>query len=128
MFLQVFSDTMNEDGYLGTYCGSSPPPTIVTKSNVMYIQLYSDNGINGAGFSAQYEAQCWLVLSTDSGTFMSLDRDQDGFYDNDLNCTWHITADEKHIIYLQFEYVDTHSLTIDNECWTSYRVDILMVY
>ena len=119
---------MTEDGYLGTYCGSSPPPTIVTRSNIMYIQLYSDNSINGVGFSAQYEAQCWLVLSSDSGTFMSIDLDQDGFYDSNLNCTWQITADERHIIYLRFEQVDTHSLTIDDECSTAYTVDMLMVY
>ena len=119
---------MNEDGYLGTYCGSSPPPTLFAKSNIMYIQLYSDNSINGAVFSARYESQCGMALSAISGTFMSIDRDQDGFYDTNLNCTWHITADERHIIHLRFEHVDIHSYTFGNECLTTHIADNLMVY
>ena len=119
---------MNEDGYLGTYCGSSPPPTLFAKSNIMYIQLYSDNSINGAVFSARYESQCGMALSAVSGTFMSIDRDQDGFYDTNLNCTWHITADERHIIHLRFEHVDIHSYTFGNECLTTHIADNLMVY
>ena len=119
---------MDEAGFLGTYCGSSSPPTIVGRSNIMYIQFYSDNSINGAGFSAQYEAQCWMVLSDVSGTFMSIDRDQDGFYDNNLNCTWHITPGASKIISLQFETVDIHAHTFDNKCLKTDSTDSLKVF
>ena len=36
------------------YCGTTPPPIIAPQSNVLRVQFYSDDTINGIGFNATY--------------------------------------------------------------------------
>ena len=104
--LQVYSDSFSDEGLIGTYCGYSPPSTISTQSNIMYIQIYSNAGIADVRFSASCMALCGIFLSASSGSFSSIDSYNDGFYDSFQNCTWFITADNRQVVRLEIEEID----------------------
>ena len=123
----MYSDSFSNEGHIGTYCGSSPPPTISTQSNIMYIQIYSNTGIADVGFSASCMALCGIFLSASSGSFSSIDSDNDGLYDNFQNCTWFITAGDRQVIRLEIEEIDIEILHGDR-CSTSEVSDNFMVW
>ena len=43
----------------------------------------------------------------------SVDQDQNGFYDNNLNCVWIIIAEEGRVVDFDFLYID---LEADGKC------------
>ena len=122
----MYSGSLSKEGLIGTYCGSSPPPTISTQSNIMYIQIYSNAGIADVGFSASCIALCGIFLSASSGSFSSIDSDNDGSYDSFQNCTWFITADDRQVIRLEIEEIDIEIFN-DDRCLTSEVSDNFMV-
>ena len=113
LFLQVYSDTISNEGLIGIYCGSSLPPTISTRSNIMYIQIYSKVGLADVRFSANCMALCGSFLSASSGSFSSIDSDNDGYFDSFQNCTWFITAGDNQVIRLEIEEMDIEAFNDD---------------
>ena len=99
-FLQVYSNTLSEEGHVGTYCGSAPPSTISTNSSIMYILFNNVGSIANTGFIAHYWALCEVYLFGSSGYFSSLDTDYTG---RGQNCTWVISANDSQIIRLEIE-------------------------
>lgn len=51
--VQVF-DNSSTGGLMGTYCGSSVPPTTVSSSNIVTITFKTDGSRNAGGFSLSY--------------------------------------------------------------------------
>ena len=92
---------------LGTYCGSVAPFTTVSTSNVLFIQFYSHTASHPASFNAEYRLHCGsLRLTTHAGQFSSVDRNQDGMYDTDINCTWIIEVEPFEFITLNLTEID----------------------
>ena len=100
LFLQVYSNTLSEEGHVSTYCGSSPPSTLSTNSNIMYILYNNVGSIANTVFKAHYWALCEVYLLGSSGYFSSLDTDNTG---RGQNCTWVIAANSSQIIRIEIE-------------------------
>lgn len=50
----VFSQMDDNFKRMGTFCGSTKPPLIVSDKNILRIEFHSDKSIEHAGFSAIY--------------------------------------------------------------------------
>ena len=111
--LQVYNDALDSTGLLGSYCGSSPPSSIFTGSNVAYLRFISDDTVTGAGFKARYQTQCELILTDTSGSFTSIDSDQDGYSDSYQNCTWIISGGDYKVVRLEITELDIHLVNTD---------------
>ena len=70
------------------------------------MQLTTNSGLTGASFNASYRFICGDLSLTQSGHFSSIDRNQDGMYDTDINCTWMIKAEPYEMINLTLTYLD----------------------
>lgn len=92
---------------IGNYCGTTNVITLTSTSSVMYVRFFSDNSISGAGFKASVSVQCGFTLRiTDFLEFSSVDYDEDGMYDNNLNCTWTIVTTNYTLLQLDIEFID----------------------
>ena len=70
------------------------------------MQLTTNSGLTGASFNASYSFIYGDLSLTQSGHFSSIDRNQDGMYDTDINCTWIIKAEPYEMIKLTLTYLD----------------------
>ena len=61
--------------------------------------------------------KCGGNLTGSSGWFSPPDWDEDGLYDNDVQCYWTITTDVTRMIHLQFVTMD---LEFDTTCGYDY--------
>ena len=52
--IQLYERGDYEDAVIGIYCGTTPPPTITTTSNVLVVKFITDLGIVHEGFNASY--------------------------------------------------------------------------
>ena len=64
------------------------------------------NSFNYVLFPIAPKKHCGGILNSTSGWMQSLDRDNDGFYDTNLECIWTIEAKEYDVIVLHFMYMD----------------------
>uniref|UniRef100_A0A914BUV6 Cubilin n=1 Tax=Acrobeloides nanus TaxID=290746 RepID=A0A914BUV6_9BILA len=53
---ESFTDENNHGKLIGTFCGMAKPPPLLSTENSMTIVFISDRSVNGAGFSATYQA------------------------------------------------------------------------
>ena len=106
----MYNDALNNTSLIGTYCGSSPPSTIFTGSNIAYLRFSSDGNVTGAGFQARYQTQCQLVLTDPSGSFTSIDSDQDGYSDSYQNCIWIISGGDNKVVRLEITEMDINAV------------------
>ena len=105
----MYNDTLDSTALIGTYCGSSPPSTIFTGSNIAYLRFTSDGNVTGKGFNARYRAQCEVVLTDTSGSFTSIDSDQDGYSDSYQNCTWIISGGDNKFVRLEITEIEVNT-------------------
>ena len=70
---------------------------------------------------------CGNIFTSPSGAIMSPDYDEDGFYDDMVECSWIIKANDKQVINLEFAYLRLEDRAYDanNELICSY--DYVMV-
>ena len=52
--IQLYERGDYDDAVIGIYCGTTPPPTITTTSNVLVVKFITDLGIVHEGFNASY--------------------------------------------------------------------------
>ena len=106
----MYNDALDNTGLIGTYCGSSPPSTIFTGSNIAYLRFSSDGNVTGAGFKARYQTNCEVVLTDTSGSFTSIDSDQDGYSDSYQNCIWIISGGDNKVVWLEITEMDINAV------------------
>ncbi|KAH3692443.1 hypothetical protein DPMN_194284 [Dreissena polymorpha] len=94
-YLKIYDGMTIDDPLIGTYCGLSYPSEIVSTSNVLLVQFYSDGSMEGPGFNATYTQQDALC----GGAFTSSSVPQvitsPGFpsaFRRDVRCRWTIDA------------------------------------
>jgi len=101
----VYNGNMiDSSSLIGKFCGTTLPSSVTSSSNQMLINFFSDYSGTGEGFSAEYTTiySCGGMLNGTTGSFRSLDADNDGRYENDLECLWRIIVPENNRILLQF--------------------------
>ena len=54
VIIQLYERGDYEDAVIGIYCGTTPPPTITTTSNVLVVKFITDLGIVHEGFNGSY--------------------------------------------------------------------------
>ena len=52
--IQLYERGDYDDAVIGIYCGTTPPTTITTTSNVLVVKFITDLGIVHEGFNASY--------------------------------------------------------------------------
>ena len=60
----------------------------------------------GVNYISDEDRQCGGILTANSGVIMSVDRDGDGMYDNNLECVWVIVAPNTTLIELVFSSME----------------------
>ena len=70
---------------------------------------------------------CGNIFTSPSGAILSSDHDEDGLYDDMVECSWIIKASDKQVINLEFAYLRLEDRAYDanNELICSY--DYVMV-
>ena len=66
---------------------------------------------------------CGGVITDMAGWFRPLDKDNDGYYENNLNCDWLIIAEEGHLIQL-----DIGDMQIEEEANCEYDFLKVSIY
>ena len=127
LYLQVYNFALDESGLVGTYCGSNPPSTIFTGSNVAYLRFSSNDNVTGTGFKARYQTQCELILKDTSGSFSSMDSDQDGYSDSYQSCIWIISGGDNKVVWLEISELDINAVNSGGLCSRSDLDDVFQV-
>ena len=106
MVFQIYDEYYIMKTRLGTYCESVAPVTTVSTSHILFVQFYSHTASSAASFIAKYSLHCGSLRLTHTGQFSSVDRDRDGMYDTDINCTWIIDVQPYEFISLNLTELD----------------------
>ena len=112
---------INSSRLMGKYCGNqtTSPPVLKSLGNVMTLQFKTDRSVAAGGFRAvsrfTYGASrgCGgLVNITESSqTITSLDDNNDGNYEPDLNCHWTVVGPPDKVIKMRFTSFDLGKIT-----------------
>ncbi|XP_036315022.1 cubilin [Pipistrellus kuhlii] len=89
---------------LGKYCGSNPPPRIISHSNKLWLQFKSDFIESKSGFSAYWDGSltgCGGNLTTPTGTFTSPNYPMPYYHSSE--CYWWLKASQGSPFELEFE-------------------------
>ena len=118
----MYDGKLADYALLGTYNGSSSLPARMTStSREMYVRFLSNKNVPCAGFNATYTEQCRVVYKSESlqtlHTFSSVDSDNDGLYDPNLNCTWVLIGKNLEIIHL---FITDMEIEQDENCALDY--------
>ncbi|EPY78032.1 tolloid-like protein 2 precursor [Camelus ferus] len=100
---------INNGGYesspsLGKYCGSNPPPSIISQSNKLWLKFKSDFFGSGTGFSASWDGSltgCGGNLTTPTGVFTSPNYPMPYYHSSE--CYWWLKASHGSPFELEFE-------------------------
>lgn len=91
-YVRIYNGPDDSAPLLGQYSGNTLPPVITASGGAMCIKFTSDNGTNGSGWEAHYEArglgaQCGHSMQTSaSGVFDN--GSSGGYYANNQLCSW----------------------------------------
>ncbi|KAI1887407.1 hypothetical protein AGOR_G00189980 [Albula goreensis] len=112
-------------GSLGTHCGSSLPADLVSASDTLTIQFYSNNRVVDTGFLAEWTAveptdipslvQCGGHFSGEQGEFMSPGWPSSN-YPALKACSWTITVDPTKKIHINFTDFHLQELNLLGSC------------
>lgn len=107
---------------IGIFCGNETPPIIKSSENSLTVRFRALNGITDKGFKAAYrttygvQQHCGGNLENHFGEISSVDIDDDGFYESNLDCVWHIIMSWNNVSRITFQLMDieeSHSNTSD---------------
>ena len=103
----MYDSNIDDSGLLGFFCGSSPPAILMSTASIMYVRFATADSLGAADFNATYTKQCGAVYKWSRAyQFKSVDRDDDGMYDDNLNCTWTIVGRDYDVILLNISSMD----------------------
>lgn len=106
---------------IGSFCGHTNPPDILTTSGDLYMRFVTDS----VGFSTGFRVELQIVRSpcgltayhlNNSLTSVTITSPMNGnHYQPNMNCIWQISADNDKLIEIKFEQFDVQS-SPDNKC------------
>ncbi|XP_054878715.1 cubilin isoform X1 [Poeciliopsis prolifica] len=100
---------------LARVCGSSPPPSITSTQNTIYIRFRSDSSQNHRGFSIRFSEACGATIITDdNGGSISSPR-YPAKYPPNQNCSWIIKAQEP-FNHVTLSFTDFELEKINSNC------------
>uniref|UniRef100_H2YKV4 CUB domain-containing protein n=1 Tax=Ciona savignyi TaxID=51511 RepID=H2YKV4_CIOSA len=109
-YVKVYDGINTHARLIGTYCGTRTLPYILSSSNKLTIEYVTDDLFTGDGFTSSYRATtgplegCGGIVSAQSGVIQSVDLDNSGNYDANLNCLWIINGGLNTVVRLSFNY------------------------
>ncbi|XP_078393739.1 procollagen C-endopeptidase enhancer 2-like, partial [Cetorhinus maximus] len=127
--VSVYNGNAASSERLGRFCGTFRPGAIMSTSNMMLIEMTSDNDSAGKGFLAVYTAGlppekenqfCGGKLVKPQGSFKTPNWPEKE-YPTGISCSWHIVGHPNEVIELKFEKFGVES---DNYC----RYDYVAVF
>ncbi|XP_006894385.1 PREDICTED: cubilin-like [Elephantulus edwardii] len=117
-FLQIYDGESSAGFQLGRFCGSSPPPELVSSDNALYFHLYSEHLRNERGFTVRWETrppECGGVLTSPYGSITS--PGYPGNYPSGRDCVWKVLTSPDLLITFTF---GTLSLENHDDCSKDY--------
>lgn len=111
-------DDMEEDNswkLRNKFCGSTRPPTLISKTNKLRVIFHSNEQIRGDGFNLKYTAVCGGNFTKPAGEIFS--PNYPDFYANNLNCTYIIGKSGD---YISLEFDDFFSVEGHDSCIFDY--------
>ncbi len=112
-FVRVYDGPNNSSPLLGTYSGTSIPPTINSSGNSMFLEFVSNGFQNFNGWEATYTSstsQCFPNVTLTNPTDTIEDGSQSLNYQNNLGCNWLIQPPTATSITLDFLNFDVDNL------------------
>ncbi|XP_036916668.1 cubilin [Sturnira hondurensis] len=103
-FVEIRNGGYETSPSLGKYCGSNPPPRIISHSNKLWLQFKSDMLDSRSGFSAYWDGSltgCGGNLTTPTGTFTSPNYPMPCYQSSE--CYWLLKASQGSPFELEFE-------------------------
>ncbi|KAM6215214.1 cubilin [Rhynchocyon petersi] len=103
-FVEIRDGGYETSPLLGTFCGSTLPPLIISHSNKLRINFTSDLLYSRSGFSAYWDGSatgCGGNLTTPTGTFTSPNYPMPYYHSSE--CSWLLTASHGSQFELKFE-------------------------
>ncbi|KAK3105916.1 hypothetical protein FSP39_008473 [Pinctada imbricata] len=103
-YVEIFDGGSLTSPSMGKFCGQTLPPLLRTTGNTMLVNFVSDYNVAAKGFSAAYRTTfgvnqgCGGVLNSTSGTLKAVDIDNDGEYENALDCKWVIIVGDNQVV------------------------------
>ncbi|XP_070536661.1 cubilin-like [Ptychodera flava] len=124
-YVQVFDGPLTTSPSLtGPLCGDQLPETVISTTNQITVMFISDFSVGGPGFKAAYRETygpthgCGGMFTAPSGSFSSLDIDNDGRYETDLDCVYRISVDGNKVVSLTF--TGTFDIQRSTDCINDY--------
>uniref|UniRef100_A0A452U8T7 Cubilin n=1 Tax=Ursus maritimus TaxID=29073 RepID=A0A452U8T7_URSMA len=103
-FVEIRDGGYERSPPLGTYCGSNPPPRIISHSNKLWLQFQSDFLDSGPGFSVTWDGSltgCGGNLTTPTGVFTSPNYPMPYYHSSE--CYWWLKSSHGSPFELEFE-------------------------
>ncbi|XP_069504454.1 cubilin [Ambystoma mexicanum] len=117
------SPPLSPEGGNGRFCGSSPPSTMHTTDNQLYVHFFTDSSQEGQGFKIKYEAKSlacggniYVTDANPSGVLTSPNYPNN--YAPNADCVWIITVPNGEAVELQF--TDPFYIEPSDNCSSAY--------
>ena len=112
-FVKIYNGPTETSPLLGSYSGSSLPPSLNSTSNKVLVRFKANGGIAGKGFQANFSSALpvWCsgtqVIQADTADFTN---GSFGFdYANNTNCRWRIERNDTLPLTIYFKRFDTEA-------------------
>uniref|UniRef100_U3KLX7 Cubilin n=1 Tax=Oryctolagus cuniculus TaxID=9986 RepID=U3KLX7_RABIT len=106
-FVEIRDGGYENSPFLGKYCDSTLPPTIISHSNKLWLKFKSDMTDSKSGFSAHWDGSstgCGGNLTTSTGVFMSPNYPMPYYHSSE--CYWLLKA--SHGSPFKLEFINFH--------------------
>lgn len=117
-FVRVYDGSNNSAPLLGTFSGTTIPPTINSSGGSLFVEFISNGFTNSTGWEATYNSsssQCFNNLSLTAFSDTIQDGSGSSNYSNNLSCSWLIqppTALSINLSFLNFNLDNSDSLKV----------------
>ncbi|KAF7648099.1 hypothetical protein LDENG_00162070 [Lucifuga dentata] len=100
---------------LAQVCGTTPPPSITSTQNTIYVRFRSDSSFSHRGFSARFSEACGAtIIADDVGGSIASPR-YPAMYPHNQNCSWIIRAQEP-FNHVTLSFTDFDLEMINSDC------------
>ncbi|KAI5100082.1 bone morphogenetic protein 1 isoform X1 [Silurus meridionalis] len=118
-YLEVYNGPNDASPSLGRFCGSKKPSPVISSTNMMFLQVFSDSLVQKHGFEASFTTDCGGALKAEAepGDLYSHAEFGEKNYSEAEECEWIISAEKGFGVTLVFNIFD---LEDEAECTYDY--------